>query len=125
MAKNDFNEFQKVIVGLAEALDKSLSAQRIVLYFNALYSFDIRAVKFAAAEIIKVAEYFPKAAQIREYAKLWKSPALSGGSGQKMLESKEQREARFEENRQRMAELREGLATLDEKYGTALSEKVA
>lgn len=76
MNKSDFDDFSKLLVGVAEALEKNLSAERVAIYFNALFSLELAQIRFALSEHVKRSVFFPKPREIIELAALMPRPMV-------------------------------------------------
>lgn len=66
MTLDDFAEFDKVIVGLAELHGKELSAAAIKLYFTALRHWSLDDVKRAAVQLLRTSKFMPKPQDFEE-----------------------------------------------------------
>lgn len=122
MNKSDFERFLKLMVATAEMYDRPLSKEKIALYFTDLCDLDVRAVEYALAEHRKGSEFFPRVSQIRDLAKLWRRPAVTGPGERKQLETREMQEEKRLQNLQRVRELLAGVEKLDAEYGTTFSQ---
>lgn len=127
MKQSDYKAFAGIMLETAEAVDKALSAEKYAVYFKDLADIDIRAFRFAMEKHRKESRFFPKVAEIRDLAKLWKAPVPPGLQGRdvKLLESQEVTEERRLYNLKRVREMLAGLAGLDAACGTNLKEKVS
>lgn len=126
MKQSDYQQFCKIMLETAEAVDKALSAEKIAVFFKDLADIDIRAFRFAMEKHRKESEFFPRVAKILELAKMWKAPVPPGLQGRevKLLESPADKAQRIERNKVKIRELLDGLGQLDALHGTNLKEKV-
>jgi hypothetical protein len=126
MKQSDYKAFVGGMLETAEAVDKALSPEKYAVYFKDLADIDIRAFLFAMEKHRKESKFFPKVAEIRDLAKLFKAPAHLGVEGRevKLLESQEMTEERRQKNLKGVRELIASLTNLDAQYGTNLQEKV-
>lgn len=127
MRQSDYNEFAGIMLETAEAVDKSLTAEKYAVFFKDLADLDIRAFRFAMEKHRRESRFFPKVSEVRDLAKLYKPPVPKGLQGRevKLLESPEMKEERLAYNRAKIRELVAGLGALDARCGTNLQEKVS
>lgn len=125
MVMSDFDRFSKMMLATAEAMDKDLTPQRILVYFDDLKNQDIRALEWAAQAHRRASNFFPKVAELKHLAQAWRPPVHQLGKGQevKLLESAEDREAKKQRDILRLRGIVAGLTNLDAKYGTNLNKK--
>lgn len=68
MQVSDNTAFRHRLEALAEVFNTKLSAARIALYFEALRDLDLSVVVAALNDAVKVCKFFPKPAELREFA---------------------------------------------------------
>ncbi len=108
--------FSAAMGSLGLAFDRVPTAERIRLYFSALRDLTIEEVEFAVIEAIGHLKFFPKAAELREYAMAMPRPKRVGGAAQwKQYEALLEELTPIDEQKQKWKEIAE---TLNRNYGT-------
>ncbi len=64
----DFKEFKKILFGLSEMFQRDLKPTTHVMYFAALSDLTIEQVNSAANRWARTGKFFPKPAELREFA---------------------------------------------------------
>lgn len=125
MKPNDYERFAKMMLATAEAMDKDLTPQRILVYFDDLKHQDIRALEWAAQAHRRASNFFPKVKELKDLAQAWRPPVSQLGQGKevKLLESAEDRETKKQKDIERLRGIVAGLEKLDANYGTKLNQK--
>ena len=81
MKPNDYERFAKMMLATAEAMDKDLTPQRILVYFDDLKHQDIRALEWAAQAHRRASNFFPKVKELKDLAQAWRPPVSQLGQG--------------------------------------------
>lgn len=117
MTEADRKRFAAAMGSLGVAFDLAVTAPRMGLYFDALRDLTIEAVEWAAKEVIRQEEFFPRAKRLRDYAAMAprpKRPALAGTASVLMLEEL----TPVEEQRAKWEEIKR---TLNREFGTTFA----
>lgn len=117
MNGSDKKQFSAIMAGIGEAFDKPVSKTRMALYFDALSDFSINQVEQAARRAIRELKFFPKAAELAEFAALVPRPSIATDSRKQLAEviPLEERRRRHEEGVRRLSF---ALDELNRKFGT-------
>ena len=77
MTSDDKKKFAAIMAALGDAYDTAPTRERIGLYWDALGDLSIDAVGYSARQAIRELKFFPKAAELRDFARTYRPPATA------------------------------------------------